>query len=142
MKSRWCGARSGSPQYIELSFSHHRDHLSVPIFPPQKLPDAPEDVEGVSHSELERTRQLAEDNQVLRRQLEELRSSQREEVDQPRSGEMKVEGVSIQKQGKQVASSSEAVEALRKENESLVGENDSLKTQVKQLTQVGIYFLL
>ena len=109
------------------------------LFPPQKLPDAPEEVEGVSRSELERSRQLAEDNQVLRRQLEELRSSRQEEVDHnPGSGEMDVGGMSIKKQGKQVAMpSSEIVEALRKENKSLVGENDSLKTQVKQLAQVG-----
>ena len=110
----------------------------------QKLPDAME-VEGVSRSELEKTQQLAEENQLLRKQLEELKSShqkdreglqsaRREDVDyHPGGGAV---GGTLPERQEKLAVGSLPDEALKR-------ENASLKTQIERLAQVrtGIVIL-
>ena len=110
----------------------------------QKLPDAME-VEGVSRSELEKTQQLAEENQLLRKQLEELKSShqkdreglqsaRREDVDyHPGGGAV---GGTLPERQEKLAVGSLSEEALKR-------ENASLKTQIERLAQVraGIVIL-
>ena len=110
----------------------------------QKLPDAME-VEGVSRSELEKTQQLAEENQLLRKQLEELKSShqkhreglqsaRREDVDyHPGGGAV---GGTLPERQEKLAVGSLSDEALKR-------ENASLKTQIERLAQVrtGIVIL-